>query len=54
MWKLEDLLEVQGEVSGEDGLFQQLHHTAVLFGTQVGKDIMTLLEDMTEIHIVIL
>lgn len=37
-----DLLEVQREVRGEDGLLQQLHHAAVLAGAEVRKDVVTL------------
>lgn len=36
------VLEVEGEVRGQDGLFQQLHEVAVLCGRQVAEDVMTL------------
>lgn len=36
------VLKVEGEVRGQDGLFQQLHEVAVLCGRQVAEDVMTL------------
>lgn len=38
----EDLLKVQSKVRGEDSLFQELHHVAVLLRAEVCKDVVTL------------
>lgn len=38
----EHLLKVQSQVCGENSLFQELHHVAVLFRAEAGKDVVTL------------
>lgn len=38
----EHLLKVQSQVCGENSLFQELHHVAVLFRAEVRKDVVTL------------
>lgn len=38
----QNILKVQCEVCGQNGLFQQLHQVAVLCGRQVGEDVVTL------------
>lgn len=37
-----NILKVEREVCGQDGLFEQLHEVAVLCGREVGEDIVTL------------
>lgn len=41
VWK-GNVLEVEREIRGQNGLFEQLHEVAVLCGRQVGEDIVAL------------
>ena len=43
------LLEIEREIRGQDGLFEQLHEVAVLRGRQVGEDVVTLWTERIEI-----
>lgn len=44
----EHLLKVQSQVCGENSLFQELHHVAVLLRAEVRKDVVALRRTNTE------
>lgn len=46
----EYILKVESEVSGQDGLLQQLHEVTVLTGGQVGEDVVPLGEKTKQKH----